>query len=64
MSGGANDLEEGSMNGYCMKCRSEKTIVEPRTVVMKNGRYATEGKCPSCGTRLFRLGREKAGVEG
>ena len=51
------------MNGYCMKCRSEKTIVESRTVVMKNGRYATEGKCPACGTKLYRLGREKAAVE-
>ena len=37
------------MNGYCMKCRTEKTIIDSRTVVMKNGRYATEGKCPSCG---------------
>ncbi|MEX2599245.1 MAG: DUF5679 domain-containing protein [Dehalococcoidia bacterium] len=24
---------------------------------MKNGRAATEGKCPACGTRMYRLGK-------
>ena len=45
------------MKGYCMKCRSEREIAEARTVQMKNGRPATEGKCPVCGTRMFRLGK-------
>ena len=46
-----------SMKGYCMKCRSERDIAEATTVYMKNGRPATEGKCPQCGTRMYRLGK-------
>ncbi|MEE8518171.1 MAG: DUF5679 domain-containing protein [Dehalococcoidia bacterium] len=40
-----------------MKCRTERTIAEAKTVTMKNGRPATQGKCPSCGTRMYRLGK-------
>lgn len=46
------------MNGYCFRCRGERQIAGARTVVMKNGRWATEGKCEVCGTRLYRLGRD------
>ncbi len=45
------------MIGYCMKCRSEREMTALRTVTMKNGRPATEGKCPNCGTRMYRLGK-------
>ncbi len=44
------------MKGYCMKCRAEREIVKAKTVTMKNGRAATEGKCPACGTRKNRRG--------
>ena len=40
-----------------MKCRQEREIAEAKSVVMKNGRPATEGKCPTCGTRMYRLGK-------
>ena len=53
------------MTGYCMRCRAEREIANAKTVLMKNGRPATEGQCPVCGTRIFRLGglqpRAKAG---
>jgi len=26
---------------------------------MKNGRPATEGKCPVCGTKMFKIGASK-----
>ena len=45
------------MNGYCMKCRAERPIEKGETVTMKNGRPATQGNCPKCGTRMFRLGK-------
>ena len=45
------------MKGYCMKCRTERDIAGAKTVTMKNGRPATEGKCPNCGTRMYRLGK-------
>jgi hypothetical protein len=45
------------MVGYCMKCHGERTIAKPKTVTMKNERPATEGECPDCGTRMYRLGK-------
>ena len=47
------------MIGYCMKCRGEVEMDQTKTVTMKNGRPATEGKCPACGTRMYRLGKER-----
>ena len=49
--------EARKVNGYCMKCRAERPIDNGKTVTMKNGRPATQGNCPKCGTRMFRLGK-------
>jgi hypothetical protein len=49
--------EEDQVIGYCMKCRAERDIANAKTVTMKNGRPATEGNCPACGTRMYRLGK-------
>jgi ribosomal protein S27E len=32
--------------GYCVKCKEE---------TMKNGRKAIKGKCPTCGTVMFKI---------
>jgi uncharacterized protein DUF5679 len=29
---------------------------DPKQITMKNGRPATEGRCPVCGTRIFKIG--------
>ena len=42
---------------YCMKCRTQREMQSPRQITMKNGRPATEGQCPVCGTRLFKIGK-------
>jgi hypothetical protein len=42
---------------YCFKCRSKKTIAGAQQVQLKNGRPATSGKCPTCGTTVFRIGK-------
>ena len=42
---------------YCFKCRSKKTIEGAQQVQLKNGRPATRGKCPTCGTTVFRIGK-------
>jgi DNA-directed RNA polymerase subunit RPC12/RpoP len=42
---------------YCMKCRKKVDIRNPRQITLKNGRPATEGVCPSCGTKVFRIGK-------
>lgn len=43
--------------GYCVKCKGKKEIVDPKEIEMKNGRPATQGTCPDCGTKIFRIGK-------
>jgi RNase P subunit RPR2 len=45
------------MQAYCMKCRASKEISDPKEITMKNGRPATQGTCPTCGTKVFRIGK-------
>ena len=45
------------MEAYCMKCRSKTEMKDPKNVTMKNGKLATQGICPSCGTKMFRIGK-------
>jgi DNA-directed RNA polymerase subunit RPC12/RpoP len=42
---------------YCMKCRKKVEIKNPKSVTLKNKRPATQGVCPSCGTKVFRIGK-------
>jgi hypothetical protein len=42
--------------GYCVKCKAKREMVDPQRVTMKNGKPATEGKCPQCGTKIFKIG--------
>lgn len=42
---------------YCVKCRKKVEIRNPRLITMKNKRPATEGVCPACGTKVFRIGK-------
>lgn len=41
--------------GYCVKCKSKKTIKDEQRVTMKNKRLAVKGKCPDCGTGMYRI---------
>ena len=45
------------MDAYCFKCRSKREIRNPTQVALKNGRPATQGVCPTCGTKVFRIGK-------
>jgi NAD-dependent SIR2 family protein deacetylase len=40
---------------YCVKCKAKKEMQDGKEVTMKNGRKAMKGKCPDCGTSLFRI---------
>ena len=42
---------------YCFKCRAKREISGARQVTLKNGRPATQGTCPTCGTRVYRIGK-------
>ena len=41
--------------GYCVKCKAKKEITEAVEVITKNGRKAIKGKCPTCGTVMFKI---------
>ncbi|MBR4749531.1 MAG: hypothetical protein IK083_08185 [Abditibacteriota bacterium] len=47
------------MEAYCVKCKAKKEIKNPKEVTMKNGKPAVTGKCPDCGTKMFRIGKAK-----
>ena len=48
--------------GYCVKCKAKKEIIDAVEEVMKNGRKAIKGKCPTCGTVMFKILGGKAAV--
>ena len=41
--------------GYCVKRKAKKPIAEGVEETMKNGRKAIKGKCPTCGTVMFKI---------
>ena len=44
------------MQAYCFKCRAKKEMKDAKSITMKNGKPATQGVCPTCGTKMFRIG--------
>ncbi len=42
--------------GYCVKCKKKQEIKNEKKVTLKNGKPATKGECPKCGTKMFRIG--------
>jgi len=40
---------------YCVKCRKKVDMSGEKTVTLKSGRKAIQGKCPTCGTKIFRF---------
>ncbi|HEY5605747.1 MAG TPA: DUF5679 domain-containing protein [Thermoplasmata archaeon] len=44
------------VQAYCVKCRKKRDMANPTKVTLKNGKPAMKGKCPVCGTSLFRIG--------
>jgi len=47
------------MEGYCLKCRAKKEIKNAKAITMKNGKPANQGTCPTCKTKIFRIGKVK-----
>ena len=45
------------MEAYCFKCRAKVQIRNAKNVTLKNGRPAVQGTCPTCGTKVFRIGK-------
>ena len=45
------------MEAYCVKCHAKREMGNARSITMKNGKPATQGVCPKCGTKMFRIGK-------
>jgi len=45
------------MEGFCLKCRQKREVKNAEQVVLKNGRPATQGSCPVCGTKITVIGK-------
>jgi ribosomal protein S27E len=41
--------------GYCVKCKAKKQIIDAVEETTKNNRKAIKGKCPTCGTVIFKF---------
>ena len=48
------------MQAYCVKCRAKKEMKDAKAITMKNGKPATQGVCPTCGTKMFRIGKSQS----
>src|ERR671922_1755134 len=40
---------------YCVKCKAKREMQNENKITMKNGKPATEGTCPVCGTKMFKI---------
>ena len=41
---------------YCVKDKMKVEVQNPQKITMKNGKPATQGQCPVCGTKMFKIG--------
>jgi hypothetical protein len=55
----SNLTEVPMSEAYCVKCKAKKVIKGAQQVTLKNGKPATTGACPDCGTKIFRIGSSK-----
>lgn len=46
-----------AVSGYCLKCKKSTEINDAQAITMKNGKPATKGSCPVCGTTIFKIGK-------
>ena len=53
-------MTDNSMVAYCMKCKTKREMKNPQPVFTGQGTPATQGVCPVCGTKMFRMGRTPA----
>jgi hypothetical protein len=40
-----------------MKCRISRELKDAKPVTLKNGKPATQGICPACGSKIFKIGK-------
>src|SRR5512139_1248770 len=48
------------MEAYCVKCKTKREMIEAQAEYTATGTPGTRGKCPVCGTTLYKLGATPA----
>ena len=48
------------MEAYCVKCKTKREMIEPTAEYTATGTPGTRGRCPVCGTTLYRMGATPA----
>jgi len=48
------------LEAYCVKCKTKREMESAKAEYTKSGSPGTRGKCPECGTTMFRMGRTTA----
>jgi hypothetical protein len=51
------DKDGEFVEGYCLKDKRKVEMKDPQSITMKNGKPATVGTCPFCGTKIYRIGK-------
>ncbi len=55
-------MSESTLSAYCVRCKTTRPVRDAQPVYLANGRPATRGTCPECGTALTRIGNTPAHV--
>jgi len=51
-------MQEAALaTAYCVKCKAKREMKDPQQITFKNGRPATQGICPVCGTKIVAIGK-------
>ena len=46
-----------AVQAYCFKCKQKVDLNGAEQITMKNGKPAVRGICPTCGTKVFKIGK-------
>jgi len=53
-----NSKKDGDLvEGYGLKDKKKVERKDPQPITMKNGKPATVGTCPFCGTKIYKIGK-------
>jgi DNA topoisomerase I len=50
-------MDKLKLEGYCLKCKEKRLMLNPQAEWAANGSPATRGECPVCGTTIYRRGQ-------
>jgi ATP-dependent helicase IRC3 len=51
----AVELPRAQLEAYCVKCKTNRPMLRPQRVRLKNGKLALTDRCPKCGTTVYRF---------